>query len=440
MKNFNQVHVASIQCDHTFGSSAERTPKLNLHDRLPCNRIRHSVITNALLLALAAQAASDGLQGLGTGLSPALRDPCSERVAAHSESGCRLECLAPAFGLAMMPGCRCSCACAFDHLRLSRQTSRPSMDKKAKSDRSTKTSPRLQDATTPGCDQIKLRADLSTYMDVSGQLRAKRSEMYEADRRGTLKDCAALELSVEVANLKRSSDKLRLAICEQLRAFVEEIRRHLAAPPERGAAGGGDCNEAKYSVELADKCVELLHAVTITAVKEDIFEARRLLHNLRLHNGRSAVAHAPQRLQDARGDGLDDVREKLQRLIKFHDVVGYEMRRDQSGRGHSRDSLGESLEASQRLVACLRVLAEAAETIESDDALGAAAADGAPLGLEGECASHSEGTEKAFYITRQALRLFDDMMVIYLDMKAQRDLMTRAGFFLLALAVYAFLR
>ncbi|KAG6578242.1 uncharacterized protein IUM83_16481 [Phytophthora cinnamomi] len=143
----------------------------------------------------------------------------------------------------------------------------------------------------PACDQAKLRADLSTYMHVSSQLRAKRGEMYEADRRGTLKDRQALDMSVEVAKLKRTSDKLRLEVCEQLRSFVEEIHRHLAASSDRVADSDRDSDDrtSKFSMELADKCVELLRCVTTAAIKEEMFEAKRLLRNLQLHNGRSCV-------------------------------------------------------------------------------------------------------------------------------------------------------
>ncbi|KAG7376210.1 hypothetical protein PHYPSEUDO_014072 [Phytophthora pseudosyringae] len=137
-------------------------------------------------------------------------------------------------------------------------------------------------ASTPGCDQVKLRGDITAYMDVSHQLRTKRKYVYEADRRGTLKDQHALDMSVEVAKLKRSSDKIRLSVCEQLRALINEIHHHLDTTAEQPSS-------SNPAFELANKCAELLHSITITAIKEEIFEKERLLSNLRLHNGKSAV-------------------------------------------------------------------------------------------------------------------------------------------------------
>lgn len=130
-------------------------------------------------------------------------------------------------------------------------------------------------------------------MDVSSRLRAKRKEVYEADRRGKLKDQKALEMSVEVEKLKRSSDKLRLSVCEQLRAFINEIRHYLDTTSRRPNNHNNDLNVLKmsntFSLELADKCTELLHSITFTAVKEEIFERGRLASNVRLHNGKSSV-------------------------------------------------------------------------------------------------------------------------------------------------------
>ncbi|KAE9199143.1 hypothetical protein PF005_g15858 [Phytophthora fragariae] len=282
-------------------------------------------------------------------------------------------------------------------------------------------------------------------MNISGQLRAKRNEMYEADRRGALKDRQAIAMSVEVAKLKRLSDKLRLSVCEQLRLFIEVIHGHLAASPDEVAG----TERSKFSAELADKCVELLHCVTITAMKKEIFEAKRLLRNLHLHNGRSSVfvlqtrrldfmdAELQQRLQKhERGDGFDPAREKLLRVIEFHEVVGNEMRKLGPGR-----SQAEKVEASQRLMSCLRLIAEETANRELDDT--PATADGALLDRECEdelavAPAVGEAVENAFDISKRSLVLFDNMMVLYLDMKAQRDAMTIAAFAMLALAVYAF--
>ncbi|KAL4116386.1 hypothetical protein PRIC2_011840 [Phytophthora ramorum] len=146
--------------------------------------------------------------------------------------------------------------------------------------------------TQPPCDQAKLRTDLTAYMGIANALRAKRSEIYEADRRGKLKDPLALEMSLEVAKLKRSGDKLRLAVCEQLRVLIKEAHHYLEVTSkqtlEEKKKGSTETN-SKFSLELADKCAELLHSITFTAIKEEIFEKERLMRNVRLHGGRSSV-------------------------------------------------------------------------------------------------------------------------------------------------------
>jgi hypothetical protein len=142
--------------------------------------------------------------------------------------------------------------------------------------------PSISTRTNAGCDHTKLRADLSVYMELSDRLRAKRGEMFEADRRMTLRDREALAMAVEVEKLKRASDRMRLSVCEQLRALIEETRHYLDTAPVEDEAPSGSTEEesrCKSSLELADKCAELLHALTITAIKEEIFEAERLRHN-----------------------------------------------------------------------------------------------------------------------------------------------------------------
>ncbi|GMF13890.1 unnamed protein product [Phytophthora lilii] len=141
----------------------------------------------------------------------------------------------------------------------------------------------------PACDQGKLRANLSAYMNVSAQLRSKRDELYHADRRGTLKD-RGLEMSFQVQKLKSASDKLRLTVCEQLRVLVEEIRRRLDATSAPGdQVSEEDETRRHVSQELAEKCVDLLHSITFTAMKEEIYEKERLLRNVKMHDGRSSV-------------------------------------------------------------------------------------------------------------------------------------------------------
>ncbi|KAL3671159.1 hypothetical protein V7S43_004340 [Phytophthora oleae] len=130
----------------------------------------------------------------------------------------------------------------------------------------------------PACDHEKLRADLSAYIYFSGRLRERRKEIYEADRCGTLKDRQAVTLSVEVGKWKRASDRMRLLVCEQLRALINSNLDTTTS------------NELQTdsSSEMIVQCTELLHSITITAIKEEIFEKERLQSNLRLH-GKSAV-------------------------------------------------------------------------------------------------------------------------------------------------------
>ncbi|KAG6952543.1 hypothetical protein JG688_00013227 [Phytophthora aleatoria] len=220
-------------------------------------------------------------------------------------------------------------------------------------------------------------------MDISGQLRAKRKEVYEADRRGKLKDQQALNLSVEVAKLKHLSDKMRLLVCEQLRALINEIHLNLYTTSRQTV--DSDCTVSNeldtnnhFSLDLADNYTELLHSITITAVKEEIFEKERLLSNVRLHNGKS-IAYIVQRyklnhkandamslvskqqLAEMRGDGFDGVRLKLLQLIKFHDTIGYVMNdfRTEQKRAtqRPRDAEAEEVVADQRLMSCLRLTA-----------------------------------------------------------------------------------
>ncbi|KAG3120844.1 hypothetical protein PI124_g1806 [Phytophthora idaei] len=242
---------------------------------------------------------------------------------------------------------------------------------------------------TPSCDLAKLCCNLSGYMDISGQLRAKRKEVYEADRRGKLKDQQALNLSVEVAKLKHLSDKMRLLVCEQLRALINEIRLNLYTTSRQTV--DSDCTVSNeldtnnhFSLDLAGNYTELLHSITITAVKEEIFEKERLLSNVRLHNGKS-IAYIVQRsrwrvrprschkannamslvskqqLAEMRGDGFDGVRLKLLQLIKFHDTIGYVMNdfRTEQKRAtqRPRDAEAEEVVADQRLMSCLRLTA-----------------------------------------------------------------------------------
>lgn len=123
-------------------------------------------------------------------------------------------------------------------------------------------------------DYEKLCTDLSAYIYYSGRLREGRKEIYEADRSGTLKDRQAITLSVEVDKWKRASDRMRLSVCDQLRAL---INRHVNAT-----------NSDNSSDVIVKKCTELWHSITLTAVKEEIFEKERLLSNVRLH-GKSRV-------------------------------------------------------------------------------------------------------------------------------------------------------
>ncbi|KAG2760127.1 hypothetical protein Pcac1_g27911 [Phytophthora cactorum] len=254
---------------------------------------------------------------------------------------------------------------------------------------------------TPSCDLAKLCCNLSGYMDISGQLRAKRKEVYEADRRGKLKDQQALNLSVGVAKLKHLSDKMRLLVCEQLRALINEIHLNLYTTSRQTV--DSDCTVSNeldtnnhFSLDLADNYTELLHSITITAVKEEIFEKERLLSNVRLHSGKS-IAYIVQRsrwrfpllphslsalfnllpsshkandamslvskqqLAEMRGDGFDGVRLKLLQLIKFHDTIGYVMNdfRTEQKRAtqRPRDAEAEEVVADQRLMSCLRLTA-----------------------------------------------------------------------------------
>ncbi|ETO69614.1 hypothetical protein F444_13837 [Phytophthora nicotianae P1976] len=144
---------------------------------------------------------------------------------------------------------------------------------------------------TPSCNYKKLCSNLSAYMDVSGQLRAKRKEVYEADQRRELKDQqAALDLSVEVAKLKHLSDRMRLLLCGQLREVINEIHQHLNITSKQTNDGSANAIETNgYTLELADKCTELLHSITFTAIKEEIYEKERLQSNALLHNGKSTA-------------------------------------------------------------------------------------------------------------------------------------------------------
>ncbi|KAG6578241.1 uncharacterized protein IUM83_16480 [Phytophthora cinnamomi] len=139
-------------------------------------------------------------------------------------------------------------------------------------------------------------------------------------------------------------------------------------------------------------------------------------------------AELQQRGQD---DGHDAVREKLLRLIEFHEVVGQEMRRAGPGRSQT-----EKEQASQRLMSCLRAVAEmtASRTL--------AAADEVLLGDDElvEAPASEEAVERACSVSKRSLVLFDDMMLLYHDMKAQRDAMQIVAFVMLALAMYAFWR
>ncbi|POM68693.1 Hypothetical protein PHPALM_15117 [Phytophthora palmivora] len=285
-----------------------------------------------------------------------------------------------------------------------------------------------QITTAPRCDAAKLRDDLSVYMSISSQLRAKRAEMYEADRCRSLKDKEALDMSVEVARLKRSSDKLRLSVCDQLRAYIAAVQAD---------------QSTELSLELANKCTELLHSITITAIKEEILQKERLLSNVRLHNGKSSMYVMLRRRwrsqvnmttaedMDQRADRFDGVREKLRTFIKFHDAIGYEI---QQLERRSRDFEAEKLEVGQRLVSCLRFIAEV--TADKDQNVSCQV-----VKQVFESAQCSRELSDAFNVQYANLHeLFNNLLARHDLVLMQRDMLLRLVLIVMAMAVYQIVR
>ncbi|KAH7465775.1 hypothetical protein PRIC1_012239 [Phytophthora ramorum] len=125
-------------------------------------------------------------------------------------------------------------------------------------------------------------------------------------------------------------------------------------------------------------------------------------------------AECKQQLLDKLGDDFDHVREKLRTLIKFHDIIGFEMNKlhaEQTERA-ARDLETEKVEAGQRLMSCLRVIAAKEQDLPDVDV--EYAGENAMLVIQHLVASLQRATETSKSLQTRNNKLQLDILMFFL--------------------------